>query len=186
MKETSNYFKLFSDASFKLELRVQPEQRYKKIVDFPPMKVTLMAIHIDPRAKLVFTYDRSGKVFSDSPYFVNSKIRGKNVHLTIVPADYNIPYGVDQNKIYITDPLIFKFKTKWEIDESKCSSRNPCPMLDPNTETENELQEVKINLETGCKDFSGKGCQCDLLAKYDRDSNGANAEYIAGSKVGID
>ena len=35
MKETSNYFKLFSDASFKLELRVQPEQRYKKIVDFP-------------------------------------------------------------------------------------------------------------------------------------------------------
>ena len=60
-------------------------------------------------------------------------------------------------------------------------------MLDPNTETENELQEVKINLETGCKDFSGKGCQCDLLAKYDGDSNGANdAEYIADSKVGID
>ena len=152
------------------------------------MKVTLMAIYIDKRAKLVFTYDRSGKIFSDSLYFVNSKIHGKNVHLTIVPADYNIPYGVDQNKIYIADPLIFKFKTKWEIDESKCSSRNPCPMLDPNTETENELQEVKINLETGCKDFSGKGCQCDLLAKYDGDSNGANYNYnyIAGSKVGID
>ena len=141
----------------------------------------LMAIYIDNRTKLVFTYDRSGKVFSDSPYFVNSKIRGKNVHLTIVPADYNIPYGVDQNKIYIADPLIFKFKTKWEIDESKCSSRNPCPMLDPNTETENELQEVKINLETGCKDFSGKGCQCDLLAKYNGDSNGVNAEYISGN-----
>ena len=143
-----------------------------------------MATYIDPRAKLQYTFETEKEFSENSTYFVNSRIQGSKVRLTIVPADYNIPYGVDQNKIYIADPLIFKFKTKWEIDESKCWLRptsNPCPMLDPKTETENELQEVKVNLETGCKDFSDGGCQCDLFAKYDGDSDEANAEYI-GSK----